>query len=173
MRKHVVLVIVTLIVAAMLSGCNQAAKTSPSVGVVDMTRVYEESTAAKAGQQYLETLAEEARKEFEGMQADLKGAEGNEEATQKVSEAVNDLRNRINAAQQRVMVALDDGLKGVLQAYRTSKGFDVLIHKESAISYSQSIDVTDDIIAELNKVTLDFNDKNATEAPEAKEEAKQ
>lgn len=167
MRKHAVLMIVALAAVAMLSGCNQSAKTSPSVGVVDMTRVYEESAAAKAGQQYLESLAEEARKEFEGMQAELQVAEGSEQATQRVHEAVNDLRNRITAAQQRVMVALDDGLKDVLQSYRISKGYDVLIHKESVISFDQSVDVTDEIITELNKVTLNFDEKSIPEPAEA------
>src|SRR6218665_3261446 len=117
MKKRAVLFL-TVMSMLVLAGCNQPAKNTPVVGVVDMTRVYEESTAAKAGQEYLENLAADARKEFEGMQAEMKNAQGNEEATQKMHASITDLRNRINAAQQRVMVALDENLKSVMQKYR-------------------------------------------------------
>ncbi|MBL3581600.1 OmpH family outer membrane protein [Oleidesulfovibrio alaskensis] len=161
MKKRAVLFL-TVMSMLVLAGCNQPAKNTPVVGVVDMTRVYEESTAAKAGQEYLENLAADARKEFEGMQAEMQNAQGNEEATQKMHASITDLRNRINAAQQRVMVALDENLKSVMQKYRAEKGYAILMHKEGVISYDDSVDVTSDIISEMNKLSVTFEETNST-----------
>jgi len=82
----------------------------------------------------------------------------------------------MGAEQQRVVGLLQDQFNKVLEKYRKDNKVDVILAKDVVLSYDESSDITNKVIEEINKITIDLNAKPeapkadaAAPAPEAKD----
>lgn len=162
MRKNIMCLLTVLSLAVLLSGCNQPKQSV--VGVVDTSRVYQESEAGKAGVKYLESLQAKMQNDLSTMQEKLQ-KNPTEETTKEFQTLYSSFQQQLSTEQQRIILKLNDSLQAVLDAYRTEKGLEVIVGTESVLSVSPEADVTNDIIVEMNKRSIAFEKPVTPETP--------
>lgn len=154
-----------LVAVSMLAACNH--KTGPSIAVVDPGKVFQECVPGKAGMEYLDSISKGMKADFEKLQEAAKDGK-NKEATAKLQAAVMQFQQRMNAEQQQVIGGLNDAFRKVVEAYRKEKKFDVVLQAEQALAFDERADITADIIAAMNKETVEFTPLVAPEGKEVK-----
>lgn len=162
---------ITLLLAATLClglmACNQQ-EASVKIGVVDEAAAFKDNKVAQSAMEYLkevgtplQTKAETAYKAMQENQT--------EETVAAYKLAMGELQNTMGTEQQRVVGLVEKEFSNALEAYRAEKGLEVILSKQSVIASSDTVDITSDIVAAMDGVTVDFT---KPEAPAAPEEAK-
>ncbi len=174
MRRLALSFVMVLAVMFAVSGCNGTEQAGPKVAVVDAGKVFQESAPGKAGVAHLEKASAAAQEEFKAMQAATE-KDKSQESMMKMQRSLGEIQQRMNAEQQMVIGKLNDAFRKVLDDYRTAKKLDVILASEQAMSFADSADITKDIIAAMDKVTVNYEEEKAAEpekveAPAASEE---
>ena len=159
-----------LFCCCLLPACQQgeATESRPGLAIVDMARVMRDSEAGKAGVQFLEAMQASMQQELDTIQQKLEKDTDNEALQQELQQVLMTSQQRIQTEQQNVVTILYDTAQRIINTYREQQGFAVILAAEAAAAYSTSADVTNAIIAELNKQNISF--KPVT-TPPAKPEA--
>lgn len=160
-----------LAIAAMcfaLLGCNEGG--SPNIAVVDMNRLMRDSAPGKAGLKFIETQQTGLQAKLDAIQDRLEKNPQDESAMRELQQVYASSQQRIQAEGQNVVTMLFDAIQRVLNDYRKTNGYAMLIRAEALDSYDPALDVTNAVMAEVDKLKLDFK---PVELPEPKEEATQ
>jgi len=137
----------------LLAGCNQQA--GITVGVVDEAAAFQKNKAASSAMAYLQELGAPMQAKAEAAYK-LMQSNQTEENVAAYKEAMGELQNVMNAEQQRVVALIDAKFSEVLEKYRKEKGLTLIMSKESVIAFSDTVDVTADIVAVMDAVELDL-----------------
>lgn len=151
-----IMFIPVLVIMTMLTGCLQGESSAPTVGVVDTARIFRDSDAGKAGVKFLEGMQTTMQAELTAIQEVLQKNPEDQAAQQKLQETYMSFQQRMGAEQQNVVTLLNDATQRVLDAYRAQKKLSVILAQESTLSVDKSVDVTAEVIAELNKQKVEF-----------------
>lgn len=151
--------------AATLAGCNN----SPKIAVVDGAKVFRESKPGTDAMAYLRDKNNELQAEAKAAQEKVQAKQTQENAAA-FQEAVTKYQSTMGAEQQRVVGLLQEQFNKILEKYRKDNKVDVIIAKDVALSYDDANDITNKVIEEINKVTLDLKAKPAA-APAAPDAA--
>lgn len=159
------LIPLVLLCCCLLPACQQSEgkDSAPALAIVDMARVMRDSEPGKAGVQFLETMQAAMQKELDAIQQKLEKDSANEALQQELQQVLMTSQQRIQAEQQNVVTILYDTTQRVINNYREQQGLALILAAEAAAAYSTSADVTNAIIAALNKQNISF--KPVTEAP--------
>lgn len=152
--KKGILFLLAVALCATLSACQTGGQ---KVALVDMGRVFQEAAPAQAGQQYLADLNMKLQTQFAEIQQKMGDKEPSPEEMAQIQQSVASLRANLESAQKRVMDRFDAKMTEVMDKYRADNGYTVMMLKETIVSFDKSIDVTEAIIAEMNKITLNFD----------------
>ena len=160
----------TMLLGCLLFACQQADTTAqPKFAVVDLARVMRDSDPGKEGVKFLESMQSDMQNKLNDIQKKLE-ANPKDEAAQKEMQAVYmSSQQRMQAEQQNVVNVLYDTIQRVLNAYRAEKGYAVILGTEAAVSFDSKIDVTNDVLAAVNKQKVEF--KSMTSAADTKADA--
>ncbi len=164
MFRNAILLILTV---CLLSACNQPAPPAAEptkIGVIDTARVFRESEPAKAGVKFLESIQTEMQGQLTQLQEKMQNDPENVALQQEIQTMYGEFQQRIGAEEQNVVNLLQDSMQRSIDALRMSKNIDIIVGAEVALSYSQALSLTDEIIAEMNKVKIEFK-AIAPEAP--------
>lgn len=161
---------VMLLAILLLSGCISSESSTPAVGVVDIARVFRDSEPGKTGVKFLEGLHEKMQGDLNAIEKDLQKKPGDQAMQQKLQETYMAFQQRMGAEQQNVVTLLNDAAQRAMDAARAQKKLSMIIGGEAALSFDKSVDVTADVIAELNKQTVEFKPVQPEEAAPAKQE---
>lgn len=145
-----------LVMMTMLTGCLQGESAAPAIGVVDTARIFRDSDAGKAGVKFLEGMQAKMQAELTAIQEILQKNPEDQAAQQKLQETYMGFQQRMGAEQQNVVTLLNDATQRVLDSYRQQKKLTVILAQESTLSVDKNVDVTADVIAELNKQKVEF-----------------
>ncbi len=146
-----------MLTVCLLSACNQPAPpATPKIGIIDTARVFRESEPAKAGMKFLEGIHTEMQAQLTQVQEKLQNDPENTALQQEIQTMYAEFQQRIGAEEQNVVNLLQDSMQRSIDALRMSKQLDIIVGAEVALSYSQTLSLTDDIIAEMNKVNMEF-----------------
>lgn len=145
-----------LVMMTMLTGCLQGESSAPTIGVVDTARIFRDSEAGKAGVKFLEGMQAKMQAELTAIQEILQKNPEDQAAQQKLQETYMSFQQRMGAEQQNVVTLLNDATQRVLDSYRQQKKLTVILAQESTLSVDKSVDVTADVITELNKQKVEF-----------------
>lgn len=145
-----------LLTMTLLAGCFQSENSAPTVGVVDTARIFRDSDAGKAGVKFLESLQEKMQVDLNEIQEVLKKNPNDQAAQQKLQETYMGFQQRMGAEQQNVVTLLNDATQRVLDSFRQQKKLSVILSQEATLSFDKAVDVTAEVIAELNKQKLEF-----------------
>lgn len=170
--KRIALLFVVLASFA-LAGCNQQpAVTGPKIAVVDQAKVLQQCEPGKQLMSFLDMRGKELQAEFAEMQAEAQ-ANQTPEGQAKFQEQVQKLQGRAQAEQQKAVMVIHDAFQEVVDAYVATKELDVILPSEQVVAFGPAADVTDDIIAEMNKKELSFHALDPEKKPEAADEAQE
>lgn len=157
MLKHFALPL--LLVACMaVAACQQQESSSPGVkiAVADVARLMRDSVPGKEGIKFLESRQQLLQKELEDIQARLDKNPSDEEAMKDLQRVYASSQQRIQAEGQNVAALLFDTLQRILDSYLEKNGYDVILSQDTLASFSKKIDITNAVMAELDKQKIDF-----------------
>ena len=143
-----------LALALLAFGCN-----GKRVAVVNTDMVYQSSQASEKGTEYLKSISGEMQKAYETAQAKVEEAKGKKEkeaAQAELQQLLMEMQQRLNAEQQQVVTVLSESYKKAMDACRAKGKYDIIIHPEAALSYDPQIDITKQVIDEMNAMTYEF-----------------
>ncbi|MGE4422631.1 MAG: OmpH family outer membrane protein [Pseudodesulfovibrio sp.] len=168
--KRILPLLFVAILALGLSACNQ--EPSVKIGVVDEAAAFKENKLATEAMAHLQEmgkpLQQKAEAAYKAMQANQ-----TEETVAAYKLAMGELQNTMNAEQQRIVALVDAKFNEILENYRKEKGLSLILSKQAVIASSEAVDITKDIEAAMNAVTMDFTLPEApkAEAPAAEQAA--
>ena len=145
--------------AATLAGCNN----TPKIAVVDGAKVFRESKPGQDAMAFLRDKNNELQAEAKAAQDKVQAKQTQENAAA-FQEAVTRYQTTMGAEQQRVVGLLQEQFNKILEKYRKDNKVDVIIAKDVALSYDEANDITNKVIEEINKTTLDLKAKPAVAA---------
>lgn len=155
--KRIVPALCAIALLVSLAACNQQAP-AQKIGVVDETVAFQKNSATTEAMAYLqkkgEALQAEAREAYEAVQQ-----EETEENVAAYKQAMGKLQQTMGAEQKRIFGLLNEEFVKVLDDYRQEKGLDVIIPKQSTLSFGAALDVTDEVVERMDKIQIDFSAK--------------
>ena len=172
MKRIITLLCAVALGLMLLTGCNQQQEPGITIGVVDEAAAFQKNQAAAKAMTYLQELGAPLQKKAEAAYKAMQ-AEQNEANVAAYKAAMGELQGVMNGEQQRIVGLIDAKFNEVLNTYRAEKGLTLILSKESVISSAQTVDITDDIVAAMDKLELDFSKPQAPAAEEAKPETKE
>ncbi len=162
MKKLIILFAAATLALAMVAGCNQQ-EASVKIGIVDEAAAFKDNKVAKDAMAYLQELGAPMQAEAEAAYKAMQENQ-NEETVAAYKLAMGKLQNTMNAEQQRIVAPVDAKFNEALDNYRAEKGLTVILSRQAVISASDAVDVTAEVVAAMDGVTVDFA-KPAEEAP--------
>lgn len=170
MKKIIVLLAAAALALTIVAGCNQQ-ESSVKIGVVDEAAAFKDNKVAKDAMAYLQKLGAPMQAEAEAAYKAMQENQ-NEKTVAAYKLAMGKLQNTLNAEQQRIVALVNKKFTEVLEKYRTEKGLSLILSKQAVISAKDSVDVTADIVAAMDGVTVDFTPPAKPVAPEKVESEK-
>ena len=155
-----------LLLAALVSVLAACGNSGNKTAVVDGAKVFRESKPGQEAMAYLRNKSTELQAEAKVAQEKVQAKQTQENAAA-FQEAVTKYQTTMGSEQQRVVGLLQDQFNKILEKYRKDNKLDVILAKDVVLSYDEASDITNKVIEEINKTTIDLNAK-----PEAKPEAK-
>ncbi len=142
----------------MLLACQQTETkdAQPKLAVVDMAHIMRDSEPGKAGVKFLESLQSGMQDKLNAIQARLEKDPQDKAAQKELQGVYMASQQRMQAEQQNVVNLLYDTIQRVLNTYRAQQGYDIILSAEVAAAFNSKVDVTADVIAEVNKQKIDF-----------------
>lgn len=149
MPKLFILLFCTLI---FFSGCCVTSK----IGVIDPIRLFQESEPGKIGMNHLKTIEDAMQSQIDLAQGILEKFPKNENIRVRFQNIFMEYQQKLNTEQQKVVEVMNSLIQKTLDEYRVKNGYNVIITKDSLLSYDSSSDITNDIINILNHTPLTF-----------------
>ena len=171
MRIRFVVLPLLLLSALAFVGCQQTEPSKPAVAVVDMSRLLTESEPGKAGMAFLEGLQSDMQNKLNAIQERLEKNDKDEEAQRELQMSYMTFQTRMGKEQQAVAGQLYDMLQKVLGDYRQAHGYQVIVSREVVASFDAKVDVTDAVLAEVNKQKITFIPLEQDDAAPAAEQS--
>lgn len=152
MRK--VCLVLALALCLGSAGCDN--HDSPKIGVVDLNRLMAESAPGKAGLQFIESQQKELQARLDAIQDRIEKNPNDEAAMQELQAVYAASQQKIQTEGQAVVTRLLESIQKTVDAFRKDNGYSMLIRKEALDSVEPSLDVTEAIMAQVNKLDLNF-----------------
>ncbi|MBR5882747.1 MAG: hypothetical protein IKY97_04610 [Mailhella sp.] len=180
MKKILVSVIALISMLALLSGCNeerQAQKPAPQFGVVQIAKLYQDSRIGKAGFDRLSELEGKAQGILKDALAALEKAraeQNDEEAARiegRLQEQVAFMQEVIRRDQEHVGNVIQTVMKNTFDKYSQEHGLFGIFSAENMLSASSEADVTEQMMAMIDKIEPAFGDLPSFELPKLPEPA--
>lgn len=166
--KKLLSLCLALALCGLLVACNESGSQGGfKVGVVDLNKLMRDSAPGKAGIKFIEAQQTKLQNELDAIQDNLEKNPTDEEAMQRLQKVYATSQQQIQAAGQNVVGALFDGIQEVLNSYREKNGYAMLIRAEALDSFDPALDVTNAVLAEVDKLKIDFK---ALQAEPAKDD---
>lgn len=149
--KRIALIVLISIITFFEVSCVNA-----KIGVVDPTKLFQDSEPGKAGMSHLKTIEEAMQVQIDLAQGILEKSPKNEELRVQFQNIFIDYQQTINTEQQKVVEVINSLIQKTLDVFREENGYAVLITKDSLLSYALKDDVTGNIIEILNQTSVIF-----------------
>jgi outer membrane protein len=160
--KKICAFLLLVAVASLLAACNN----TPKIAVVDGAKVFRESKPGQDAMAYLRTKSNDLQAEAKSAQEKVQAKQTQENAAA-FQEAVTRYQTTMGSEQQRVVGLLQENFNKILEKYRKDNKVDVVLAKDVVLSSDEATDITNKVIEEFNKTTIDLNAKPAAPAADA------
>ncbi len=155
--KNILAVLMAMLVCAALAACNNGQDGGQAkIGVVDLNRLMRESAPGKAGLKFIEAQQTKLQRELDDIQAKLEKNPEDQAAMQELQKVYATSQQKMQAEGQNVVGSLYDAIQACLNNFRAQRGYALLIRAEALDSFDPSLDVTNDLLAEVDKLEIDF-----------------
>lgn len=150
MRKFS-LALLVLILAFSTTAC-----VGSKVGVINPTRLFQDSESGKAGLAHLKQIESEMQTQLTTAQEMLKKSPDDEALRSRFQQTFAGYQQLITDQQQKVVESVNKQIEAALDVCRGQKGLAAILNGEAVLSYAPDTDVTDAVLAEMNKAPLSF-----------------
>ncbi|WP_298068354.1 OmpH family outer membrane protein [uncultured Mailhella sp.] len=179
MNKHLASAAVIVSLLALLGGCNeeQPQKPAPQFGVVQLSKLYQDSNLGKAGMERLNDLQNKAMGTLKGLQDELEKARAakDEAAAGKLEKDLQAhvyfLQNVVKQDQEHVSNVVQTELTKAFDKYREEHGLLGVFPSEALVSVSPAADITAAIQTLVDQAKPDFGPLPSLEMPPLPEPA--
>lgn len=155
-----------LAMCCLLTACNDTASNQPKIGVVDLNILMRDSAPGKAGIKFIEAQQAKFQKGLDAIQEKLEKNPEDQAAMQELQKVYASSQQQMQAEGQNVVGTLFDAIQGVLNSFREKNGYSLLIRAEALDSFDPGLNVTNAILAEVDKLKIDFKPAPAQDKPE-------
>lgn len=153
MKKLIALVLCGFMVLA------ATAAFATTVAVVDSEKILVESAPGKAGVAHLKKVEQVLQKGYDDLLALYKGKENTAEGAQAIAQAQAVLQQQLMVEQGAVRQAISEKLVAVVKAWRKKNAkIELVVGRHLLLDYAAALDITPDIMKEMNVVTVKFPD---------------
>lgn len=150
MRFLPLLVMMTCLLA---SGCTDD---KPSVAVVDMQRIVNDSTSGRQAQAHAAKVQEILQTNLNTIQVIVDKYPDKAQAQEILQAALAHLQQELTAKQNQITQAVLTEIRRTISDYQQKQQFDAILNKEGVLDYRQTADITADIVAAFEKANLDL-----------------
>lgn len=141
----------TLILAFSVAGC-----TGSKIAVVDPARLFQESAPGKAGIEHLKQIESAMQAQLQVAQGLIEKAPNDEALRARFQKTFLGYQQLVTAEQQKVVESINALMQKTLDAYRTKNSYAVIMGTEGLLSFDPKVDVTAEIIKEMDLAKLTF-----------------
>lgn len=145
------LLALSLILSFALVGC-QATK----VGVLDTVKIFQDSDAGKAGIAHLQTIEADMQEQLKKVEGLIAKAPKDEAMRTRMQKTFADYQQTLQAEQEKVMKEVNALVESTLEAYRAKNKITAVFSADSLIVYDPKINITPEVIADMNKTSISF-----------------
>ncbi len=158
--KKLYLAICALALPLMLSACNEKGQ---SVAVVNAAQVYTECESGKQAREYLEKITTDMQNDLLELQAAAANAPAatRQSAIEKLQTTSLEYQQRIRLEEQQILNKISEDYQSSVDAYRKANNIDVILRAEMIVSASEQADITQAIIAAMNKKSAEESKASA------------
>ena len=146
------MLIVALAAVLLLGACQ---KNAAKVAVLDPGKVFQTCDVCVEGGNYLRGLSEKMRTELTELQASMQN-DTSEDAPQKFQERYSQMQGEMMEEQNRIAGLLNDAFVKLMNDYRAQNNVSVIMNKENVLSYDETDDITEAMIAAMNGAKIDL-----------------
>jgi Skp family chaperone for outer membrane proteins len=180
MKKIFLSVVAITAMLTLLSGCNekkQEQKPAPQFGVVQISKLFQDSRIGKAGFERLSELEKQAQAELKQSLDAMEKARAEEKADElarierNVQERVAYMQEVIRQDQEHVGNVIQTVMKNVFDNYSKENALFGIFSAENMLSITPEADVTGKILVLIDQVEPAFGDMPSFEMPKLPEPA--
>lgn len=180
MNKNIVSALALASMLVLLGGCNeekQPQKPAPQFGVVQISKLYQDSQFGKAGVERMKQIEEKAVAMLKDAQAEMEKvrAAGNEEEASRLEGNLQThvyfIQEAIKHDQDHVMNVMQTAMKKVFNKYSQEHGLFGVFSADTMLAASPEADVTTAVQAMLDSEKPDFGPLPSLEMPKLPEPA--
>lgn len=141
-----------------LTGCenNSSQNGSPKMAVVDLGRLMRDSAPGKEGLKFIESLQKEMQAQLDVLQDKLEKNPQDEAVMQDLQKLYGLSQQRIQTEGQNVASQILDVVQRCLNNFLEKNGYDIIVGTEALAAYNTKIDVTNQVLAEIDKQKIEF-----------------
>ena len=163
----------------LLTACQERGPVkTQKIGVVNINRILVDSEPGRAAAKYMEGLQDSLRNEANELQKKLQKAaeaaekegdrkeDGDSELQKEVQMEYVKLQGKLQSEQQNVNNILNDVVHRVVDSFRKTNGYSIILFSDVAISFEDAVDVTSGVTNAMNAEKVEFKP-----LPEPKREA--
>ena len=141
----------SLVLLVAVSGC-----TPSKIAVVNPTRLFQESEPGKAGIEHLKQLEAAMQEQLQVAQGMIQKSPNDEALRSRFQKTFVGYQQLVNAEQQKVVEQINGLMQKTLEAYRTKKGYSVIVNSDGLLAFDPKSDVTTEVISEMNQNKIAF-----------------
>ena len=134
------------------SGC-----TGTKVGLVNPNRLFQESASGKAGIEHLKQMEGTLQEQLTAAQKLIEKKPGDENLRMQVQQEFASYQQLATNEQRKVVESINTQVKSTLEAVRIQKKLDAIFTSENALSFDDKIDVTNEVLTEMDRKPLTFS----------------
>ena len=152
MRKLGVLIL-ALMFSASLAGCTAG---KSSIALVNPSRLIQDSASGKAGIEHLKKMEATMQEQLQAAQKMIEKSPGDEALRVRIQQEFAGYQQLMSTEQQKVVDGINNQIKASLETVRAQKKLEVIFSSETVQSFDAKIDVTSEVLAEMNRTPLNF-----------------
>lgn len=140
------LMIALSVVAALLAGCDFLNST-PRLGVVDMTRIIQDSGPGRLALSQSAKAQEILQTNLNAIQAKVATYPDKQQAKEILAGAHADLQQRLQKEQSAISAQVTQQLRKVIRDYQAEHKLDLIVSKDAVLEYGTAVDITPAVLA--------------------------
>ena len=149
--RNALVPLLMLTACLVLNGC-----VPPRISVVNASRIYQESDAGKAGIAHLEQVEKEVKGKAEAAQRLAEAMPDNSAMPMSLQQFFVACQEAMNNAQQEAVNSVQELINQSIALYRERNKVAIIMQSDAVLSSDPTVDVTDAVIAEMNKSSISF-----------------
>ncbi len=166
------LVLPLLAFCLVLGACGDEGK--KDVAVVDVARIARESEPGKALNAFLESIQQDFNQRLMAQQEVYQQNTEDAAARQTLETMFMSMQQRLQTEEENATSILLERILQTINTFRESRGYSVILRNDVVLSHDKTVDVTDQVLAEVNKIVIEYKpvtaDQPGVDIPAAEEE---